>query len=471
MRDAAHIRFSVAHACVLLLVLVMGATGQAQQASDAGQSSAQPAASEPPRTYLPSLFTQQPIAVDMWQPSVPSDESAPAVGGIDATGQGSGMVEPWAPYVRNPAQHYMLYGLNISGTYEHDSAFEGSPAASRMLPQVLPYLGFMGRTRTGYFVLQYAPNIVPYDSATGRSVTFHSLAFDSAGAFTRRLSWSARVNGGYGGEVGLLTGNLISQTAAVGVSESGPNYAAVQPLNGNSLNSSASVGLNYQLSPRQSIHASINDVYNAFIYEPAGTAPNERTHTVGTELSYDRTVSQTLTLHAYGDADRIFSNILPCHTFSGGLGLTYQATRTLSAYFGGGPSVGCGAQSANYHANVAAALRHRAKVYVSGGRELDTVYRLNSRWEDNVSAGASKQFGHTELGFDAGYFHGQPLGLVGPSSGYFVAPRINYSLRLSRVSGIGFSYRRFQGSTGGGPNLSFAMVSLMFSPSPLPLER
>jgi len=461
---------------VLLLLMAMCAAGQAQQASKAGEGGLQPAVAaseQAPRTYVPSLFGPQPIAVDMWQPSAPSNEPAPAVGGVDTATQDSGVVEPWAPYVRNPAQHYLLYGLNLSGTYSHQSASDGVPADTRVLPNVAPYLGLMGRTRTGYYVLQYAPNIVPYDSESGRSVTFHSFTLDASGAFTRRLTWAFNVQEGYGGEVGRLTGNLTSQTVVAGVSESGSNYASVQPLTGNSLNSNASAGLGYRLSPRQSIHVAVSDTYYAFMFEPAGSAPNRHSNTIALALSFDRSLSHTMTLHTYGSAARVFSNFPPCNSFSGGVGLTYQPTRTVTADFGGGPSGGCGAQAANFHATLAAALRSRVKVYVGGSRALNTLYRLNSRWEDNVVGGAAKQFGHAELGFDAGYYHGQPLGLSGPSNGYFVSPRINYSLRLSRISGIGFSYRRFHGSagTGGPPDLSFAMVTLSFSPAPRPLEK
>ena len=186
MSRASTIRGFTASTVVLLLLVAMSASGQAQQASDSGQGSAAvTAGDQAPRTYIPSLFGQQPIAVDMWQPAVPSNESAPAVGVIDTSAQDTGAVEPWAPYVRNPAQHYLLYGLNLSATYEHDTSYQGFPAASRVLPQLAPYLGLMGRTRTGYFVLQYAPSIVPYDSAQGREVTFHSFTFDAGGAFSK----------------------------------------------------------------------------------------------------------------------------------------------------------------------------------------------------------------------------------------------------------------------------------------------
>jgi len=471
---ASTIRGLAAFAVVLFLLVAMSAAGQAQQASDSGQGSAQAAASDQaPRTYIPSLFGQQPIAVDMWQPAVSSNEPAPAVGVVD-TSQDSGAVEPWATYVRNPAQHYLLYGLNLSGTYERDGASAGLPAYSVGLPQVAPYLGFLGHTRTGFYALQYAPSIVPYDSQTGRSVAFHNFTFDAAGAFTRRLSWNFDTHAGYGGEVGRLTSNLNSQTVVSGVSESGANYASIQPLTGNSLNASTSYGLAYQLSPRQSVQASVSDTYYSFTYQPAGSAPGLYSDALGLGLSYNRTLSQTMTLHTYGSGARVFSHNLPtCDTFGGGLGLTYQPTRTLTADFGAGPSGGCGAQVANYHANLAAALRSHIKAYVGASRQMNTAYRMNSLWEDNVVAGAGKQFGHADLGLDGGYFHGQSLGLTGPSNGYFVSPRINYSLRLSRISGIGFSYRRFHGSagTGGPPDLSFAMVTLSFSPAPLPLEK
>ena len=441
-----------------ILVLVMSVSVLAQQTGDS-------------RTYIPSLFAQQPIAVDMWQPAVSSNESAPAVGVVDSSAQESGAIEPWAPYVRNPAQHYLLYGLNLSATYEHDSSYQGFAAESRVLPQLAPYLGLMGRTRTGFFVLQYAPSIIPYDSAQGHGVAFHSVNFDAAGAFSRRLSWIFDSHNGYGGEIGRLTGNLSSQSVFGGVAQSGPGFATVQPLSGNSVNSSTSAGLGYQITPRQTIHATVSDNYNGFIYEPANGLPDVRNNMVGLALSYDHTISPTMTFHAYGNGDRIFSNVLPCHTFGGGLGLTYQPTRTITADFGAGPSTGCGAEAANYHANVSAALRNRIRVYLGGARQLNTAYRLNTRWEDNVTGGASKQFGHADFGFDAGYFHGQSLALLGPSSGYFVAPRLNYTFRLSRMTGVGFSYRKFQGSAGSGPGVSFAMVTLMFSPSPLPLEK
>ena len=166
-----------------LLLLAMSVAGQAQQASDSGPGGNA-------RTYVPSLFGPQPIAVSTWQSQVPSNESAPPVAVVDSSGQEIGAVDPWAGYVRNPAQHYLLYGLNLSASFEHENSYQGAPGDSLALPQLAPYLGLMGRTQTGYFVLQYAPSIVPYDSQTGQSATFHNFTFDASGAFTRRLTWN-----------------------------------------------------------------------------------------------------------------------------------------------------------------------------------------------------------------------------------------------------------------------------------------
>ena len=441
--------------------------------SECGQSGAAASDSSATRTYVPSLFGQQPIAVDAWQPSAPSSESAPAVGVVDNAGQGAGAVEPWAPYMRNVAQHYVLYGLNLSANYTIESGTGSAADYSLFLPQIMPYVGFMGRTRTGFYVLQYSPSVVPWDSQDSRSVTFHNFTFDSAGAFTRRLTWTVNVREGYGGEIGRLTSNLNSQAVVAGVSESNSNYATVQPLTGNSLSSSATAGLGYQFSPRTSAHLAASDNYYAFMYQPAGSVPNVRSHAIGMGGDIDETLSHNLTVRLYGSGDRVYSNYVTCDTISGGLALAYQPTRLINVDVGGGPSKGCGAQAANFHATVGATLRNQFKVYAGVARQMNTIYRLNSFWEDDVTGGVGKQFGHADLGFDAGYFHGQPLGLTGPANGYFVSPRINYSLRLSRISGISFSYRRFHGSsgTGGPPDVSFAMITLSFSPAPLALEK
>jgi hypothetical protein len=205
----------VATAAGSFLVLAMSVAGSAQQASDsspAGNPTALAGSDQGPRAYVPSLFGPQPIAVETWQPQVPSNESAPPVAIVDSSAQDTGAVDPWAGYVRNPAQHYLLYGLNVSASFQHANSYEGSPGFSLALPQLAPYLGLMGRTRTGFFVLQYAPSIVPYYSQTGQSATFHNFSFDAAGAFTRRLTWNFDTHAGYGNEIGRLTGSLSSQT-------------------------------------------------------------------------------------------------------------------------------------------------------------------------------------------------------------------------------------------------------------------
>ena len=426
------------------------------------------------RSYVPSLFGGQPIAIDVGQPSVSSSAAAPPVGVVDAAAQDSGAVEPWAPYVRNPAQHYLLYGLSASGTLELDGASAGVPATSSWFSTITPYAGLLGRTRTGFYALQYAPSIVPYDTQTNGVSAYHSLSLDAAGDFTRRLRWSLDLRSGYGGELGRLSGNLTPQRVTAGVPIADPAYASLQPFSGNSLDSSARVGLLYQLTPRQTVGVSVSDDYSTFLYD-AAVLPAAKVHndmaTLG--LTFDRTLSERATLRVYASDGRIFSNVSPCNSFSGGLGLLLQPARSVAVDVGAGPSSGCGAQAANFHGTVSFAPRKSVQLYVSGSRQLETLYRLNSRWEDDVVAGADRRFRNADLGFDAGYYHGQSLGLNAPSQGYFVSPRIDYGLHLSRFTKIGFAYRRFHGSapTGGGRDVSFALVTVSFLPSPVPLEK
>ncbi len=426
------------------------------------------------RAYVPSLFGSQPIAIDMSQPAVPGNEPAPPVGVVDTGAQDSGTIEPWAPYVRNPAQHYLLYGLSVSGNFEHDTA-SGAPSDSLWTSALSPYLGLMSRTRTGFYTLQYAPTIVPYDAQTNTASAFHNLAFDATGKLTRRLTWNFDVHGGYGGEVSHLTGNLNSQSVAGGVPVVDPSYASLQPFSGNSLDASGSFAIGYQLTPRETVGVTLSNNYFTFLNSGASQVPNLHTDTATVGVSFDRRLSERATLRAYASESHVFSNLLPCSSFSGGLGLLSKPVRALSVDVGAGPSTGCGAGSFNFHGTVGASVYKQMQLYVGGARQLNTAYRLNSRWESNVVGGAGRRFHNADLGFDAGYYHGQPLGLAAPSEGYFISPRLNYSLglRLSRFTSMGFGYRRYHSflPAGGSLNVDFLMMSLSFLPSPLPLER
>jgi len=223
------------------------------------------------------------------------------------------------------------------------------------------------------------------------------------------------------------------------------------------------------------VGVTVNDSYSAFTFSPANPAtPNMHSDMATLGLTFDEAISQRVTLRAYGAQSHLFSNLLPCSSFSGGLGMLFQPSRTLGVDLGAGPSTGCGAQSANFHGTVSGSLhKNQIHFYAGASRQLNTLYRLNSRWEDDAMGGVGRSFRSAELGFDGGYYHGQSLGLLAPSQGYFLSPRINYRLRLSRFTSVGLAYRRFHSAqpTGAGGDVSFVMVSVSFSPSPVPLER
>lgn len=460
---------------MLLLVVALLNRAWGQQAPSPAGDSMKPSPTiigdEGSRSYVPSLFGTQPIAVDIGRPSIPSNEPPPPVGITDSSDSGSGAVEPWAPYVRNPAQHYLLYGLTASGSFEHDTA-TGGPSDSISGSSLSPYLALMGRTRTGYYTLQYAPSIVPYDSETRAVSAFHNLALDAAGNFNRRLKWNFDMRNGYGGEVSRLTGNLNPQTVVAGVPVADPSYASLQPLNGNSLNTAATFGIGYQLTPRETLGVTLSNSYSTFLNgDPQ--LQNAHSDIASLGLTFDRSVSARATFRAYATGSRVFSNLLPCDSYSGGLGMLYKPARAVAIDVGAGPSTGCGSRSYNFHGTVTGSLHNGIQLYVSGSRQLNTQYRLNSLWEDNVTAGAGRRFRSTDLGVDGGYYHGQSLGLVAPSQGYFISPRINYGLRLSRFTSVGVSCRRYHSalSAGASQDINMVLISLTLSPSPVPLER
>jgi hypothetical protein len=459
---------------ILPLFMALAGVMLGQDASPAatGNVSTSPNVVGGSRSYVPSLFGAQPIAIDQWQPLVPGNEPAPAVGIVDNSAQDSGMIEPWAPYVRNPAQQYLLYGVTASASFEHDGASPGIPADSLWMAVLQPYVGLMGRTRTGFFVLQYAPSIVPYNTQTAGSTAYHTVAFDAAADVTPRLKWNFDVRSGYGAEMGRLTGNLDAQRITSGVPMADISYASLQPFGGNSLDAGVQAGVTYQLTRRDTLGVMLGEAYSTFLFDPGIQQPKFRSNAVWAGLSFDRAVSEKVALRAYGTETRVFSNVLPCSSFSGGLGMILQPVRSVSVDVGAGPSSGCGAQAANFHATISQSLLNRLSLYAGGARQLNTLYRLNSRWEDDVFAGFSRHFRRAEVGVDAGYYHGQALELPAPSQGYFMSPRLNYGLSLSRFTSIGFSYRRFHESgLGGGRDISFAMVSVSVSPSPLGLKR
>ena len=464
---------------LILLVVAFATVGWCQQALPdsspvSPKYSAASAGDTGSRAYVPSLFGSQPIAIDMGQPAVSGAEPAPPVGIVDTTDQNSGTIEPWAPYVRNPARHYLLYGLTVSGNLEHDTT-SGASSDSFWNSAVSPYVGLMGRTRTGFYTLQYTPTIVPYATQTSTTSAFHNLAFNSTGQFTRRLTWNFDVNSGYGGEASRLTGNLNSQSVVGGVPVVSQGYASLQPFSGNSLDANGSFRIGYQLTSRDTVAVTLTNTYYAFLNSGASQVPNLHNDTLAGTLSFDRKLNERTTLHVYGTESRLFSNFLPCSSFSGGLGLTSQPVRAVSVDVGAGPSTGCGGGSFNFHGTVGASLSKQIQLYVGGSRQLNTAYRLNSHWEDNVVGGAGRRFHNADLGVDAGYYHGQSLGLAAPSEGYFISPRINYNLalRLSRYTKLGLGYRRYHSylPAGGSVGVDVVMMSVSFLPPALPLER
>jgi hypothetical protein len=424
--------------------------------------------SEIPSSYVISRFGTDPLAIPVWQPPASDSSLASTRPRSDEEAPPPGIISIWPAYTyfRSPARHFFMYGMRASG----DAGTDGSYTSS-----INPYVGLMSRTRTGFYVLQYSPTITP-DTPTGQgTVAFHALSFDATGGFSRRWSWGLAVSDSYGSEFARLSGPLAIQAVSpAGIPIADTTSAALQPFNGKEMALNANFSTTYQMTPRDSIAVSVSDTYFSFNYDTPVT-PNVHSDMAGLNLTFGHMLTRRATLTAYSQVAHIYSNLLPCTSYGGGLGISYKITPTVGLDAGGGPSTGCGDTTGNFHATMSAVLGKQVTVYVSGSRQLMTQFRQNSRWENNVAGGGGKRVRNAEFGVDAGYYQGQPLGLNAPSQGYFISPRIGYALNLkpSRMTSIGFSFRRFStlSSTTATRAVNVAMVSVTFSPNPVPFEK
>lgn len=421
--------------------------------------SAQAAPTPPPLMYSGSLFGSQPIAVELWQPA---PRTAPPV---QATGPDDMDTDVWTITHEQASRYLLLYGLRAAANYQEMSGGQGG---SGYVGTVTPYLGLLGRTRTGFWLFQYAPTIVPYTPLGPGLQGYHSVAFSAAGSLTRTLSWGFSMVGGYGSEAAIIGAPLPTREVVSGVSITDPSAATILPFNGNMLDTSETLTLAWKLNAKQTLGLNLGDTYFAFSRNSGGAlVPTTHTDDAHTGLDFGQMLSSRTTLHAYATADRIYGNsISPCSFYGGGLGISVAATKTITLAAGAGPeasSASCGrGMGANFHGTLTAALAHHMTAYVSAQRGVATAFRMNSLWEDSATAGIAKSLRSVSLGFDGGYYHGQTLA----SAGYFVSPHVDYGLRIAKFTSVGAGYRRYHSNTplAGGGDIGYFFASLTFAP-------
>jgi hypothetical protein len=236
------------------------------------------------------------------------------------------------------------------------------------------------------------------------------------------------------------------------------------------LTSTISGTLGWRRSEHDRISFSANNTYSAAIDAPeesVGIAGHSTT--TSALLQYDHAVNGRLGFVSYGEySNRLGSQA--CSTVGGGIGFSYALNRKLEVSAEGGPQLDIGkrcgdSQRLSVTGTLAARPDARTRLYVTGGRQFATAYAVNSRWDDSITGGVSRELRHFTLGADSGYVRTGSAGNgISPYKGFFVAPQM--VVDLGHGFGIGCSYRRFQGSSPSFRNgsMDFATVSVQWHP-------
>ena len=445
---------------MVLAFLVVAPAAWSQSSSDNHETSNDnPWYSSSDGAYTVSLGTGALISL---YPQVRSDQTVSS-GEYAESGQPVNM--------RNrDARYQLFYGGTVSSVYT-DSL--GGVATSRELvsTSIDPYVAIFIPTRTGRYLVQYSGVINPNDTASGDPQAYHTLSLSAMGSFSERWFWTASSSGSYGSESARLQAPLsflvVQSTPIVDTTS-----AAVLLRAKNVAFTESSLGIGWLRSRRDRIGLTLVHTYTG-IEGDSSLAGVFGTHAnaIGTKLEYVRSLTQRIDLRSYGQADTVL-NGPKCNTYGGGLGLGIKMSHSIVLDVQGGPQWStdtCGSpQSANFSASLVKNFGSQARVYASVNRMFTTVARLDSRWEDNATAGFSKIFRRYTFTTDAGYLRGTPIVTITPAyHGYFVAPRLRYKI----MNGLGVSagYRSFHGTGGNlvSGNASFAVVGLEWYPAPL----
>ncbi len=364
-----------------------------------------------------------------------------------------------------------IYGMSSSAVYR--TAMPGFPDDRANTSVLLnPYVGLLGRTRTGSYLLDYTLNAMPYDTLGSPASAFHQFTASMNGLFTRNLDWTVSGNGGFGSESARVLGPISYQVVG-GLPTSDTSNAILAAPNENVLTGSLNGTLGWQKSPRDRFTFALTSSYTSYTGETGVPAEGQGHATSGGgTLTYERTLSARTRLFTFGDYFHLFG-AGGCSSYGGGVGLTHEASRKLSVSVQGGPQFtteGCGGQQgANFSGSILVRPTARTSAYLIVSRSFTTAYRLNSAWDDNISAGLSHNTRLFEFNIDTSYVRG---GVQPSYQGLFVGPNVRYHMQPTLSWLLG--YRWYHGSSLGNTqigNMNFATVTLEWHPRAIGFPR
>jgi hypothetical protein len=373
----------------------------------------------------------------------------------------------------------LLYGLSLSAAYQDNVPVSNGTSinSSSMSYLTTPYVGLLGRLKSGTYLVQYTATVAP---SVGRERPYNAIlhrgSFAVGSRISRRWDWGLNVRGDYGSEAARELAPLTFQlTSDFPTLEKQAAVLAPQLTNITMFNGTGT--LTFKRTATQRLVFAVEDTYSGTL-DSSGintiptTARNDA-NVVGGSVTYVVDPSLRTSWRTFGNVDR-GNGLRPCTTAGFGAGLTRRFSHTVIFDIGGGPQFGsaaCGApQTFDFEAVLGAELRGRYHVYVSGSRHFATVFQTGTTWENTLSVGAAKTIHRAEFGVDLGMVSGSPTAAQPSYEGFVASPHVR--MPVTRSVAVSMSYRRFHGSSQSfkNANLNYALVTFEWSPRPFRLR-
>jgi hypothetical protein len=355
----------------------------------------------------------------------------------------------------------LMVGTTVSSGFDSNPSDIGQSPVSSFVTTVSPYLGLQAETATTQFLLQYEPTLTAYSSKDYSTRVMQSGSVAMMESLNQRWKFNVKASGEYGQDSARLL--APQQTVAVGgVPGTGPSSASYLPNAGTVTFVSADGGVQYQHSQRDAIDLHLSNTFSHY----SGLTGNNSIATA--DLGYDRDLSPTLGLRAYGQTYHYYGAIT-CTSFGGGLGFKWHALDRTFLAFSGGPqlnSASCGRQQGfSFDTALSSRLTGKSQVYLLAARAPAVSYLGPGLWQTSISGGYQRRMlQRGTFSSDLGYTSSNTLVSSKAYSGTYFD--VDYSHELPHGLSASCSYRGYLGQSGETTfNRQVALFSISWAPS------
>jgi hypothetical protein len=395
----------------------------------AGSLVAQTTSGDPSATGVQPAAT---TAVDTQQTQTEAgQESTVYVPSLD----GTGLIA-----LNDTVRTHLLVGGTYSGGWDSnpDDLEHGTGSGAHVFS---PYIGVQISSSNTQYIFQYQPTIREYSSGQYAGGIMNMASAKIVGNLNERWHWDFNAVGSYGQDSIRLLAPV--QTEAVGnVPGTGATSASYLPNAGTVTYANEEAGIHYDKSERDIVELRVTNSYSRY------SGLQQTSSIAAIVLSYQRAVSQTLSVSAY-DQTSYYYGTINCASLGFGMGVSWKARQNTTLALTGGPqldSAACGKQQGfAYTAAFNTRLSAKSQIYATSGRQMTTTYLGPGLWQESASGGYQRELTQSQsVGVDIGYVGSDALTATNSYHGtYFDG---NYSHRIGHAFTASFSYRNYSGT-------------------------